>query len=618
VVPITRAVSECFSDFNVAHERTAQGYTDNWYDAEDMDDQEHTYTVTVPANDGDLYFTVESYYLSMVPDGCIGGYISYEWEGETVRDWYDYPVVYFEVYKSTNIYSPVESAYYMEYFHTPLKIAEADYSAGDEFLVKITYHWLGSPHPDYTFKVHSKQDLTIRDENQQTNQIHMDGQSPSGFLVSNYTGMTSTDFTPAPEPFPHQNDTVTDPEEPVTDPEEPVTDPEEPTDPNTDTTDNSTEPIPWGPNNNSTEDNSTDVYIDWYDYYSYYDDNTWDWYYYYDFHYEYYCDDVNCTYWTCDEEIDVCSYLTCDNDTCSYYFCSGNTTDNCTYPDMTDFYDYYDYYGDYYSNYSDSSSYDYYAYYDWFYGYSYDSEVYGYGYYLEEWYEYYDLDWSSWFDYYYDFDWADFYYEYYYLDHHYDYYCYDQDEANCTFTYCEANRTGEVNYCTYTTCDADTCDLIWCEGDTKDDCINWDEFMYEYYGDDYYYYADWYDYYDWDQFFTCEDGENCTDWYDYYSQCEGEDCSWWNYFYYDELYYNYTYYVYHTPYQYGSFPVDLVMPEVPPNERIIEATSFADLMEQSESFEHFWFNFWKDPSVLFKGLFGGDDTAAEPEPPAED
>lgn len=40
-----------------------------------MDDNEHDYHVTVPAKDGDLYFTVESYYQGMVPKGCIGGYV---------------------------------------------------------------------------------------------------------------------------------------------------------------------------------------------------------------------------------------------------------------------------------------------------------------------------------------------------------------------------------------------------------------------------------------------------------------------------------------------------------------------------------------------------------------
>jgi len=35
-------------------------------------------------------------------------------------------------------------------------IKEADYTAGTVFEVVVRYQWFGSPHPDYTVKVHSK------------------------------------------------------------------------------------------------------------------------------------------------------------------------------------------------------------------------------------------------------------------------------------------------------------------------------------------------------------------------------------------------------------------------------------------------------------------------------
>ena len=38
----------CFSDVTINHYRDAAGYTDNWFDAIDMDEQLHTYTFTIP------------------------------------------------------------------------------------------------------------------------------------------------------------------------------------------------------------------------------------------------------------------------------------------------------------------------------------------------------------------------------------------------------------------------------------------------------------------------------------------------------------------------------------------------------------------------------------------
>jgi len=37
--------------------------------------------------------------------------------------------------------------------------------------------------------VYSSQKLDVKDKNGQTNMIHFDGQSPSGFTASSYTGM---------------------------------------------------------------------------------------------------------------------------------------------------------------------------------------------------------------------------------------------------------------------------------------------------------------------------------------------------------------------------------------------------------------------------------------------
>ena len=73
-------------------------------------------------------------------------------------------------------------------------VEESDYSAGTEFTLKVQYKWWENNIRDYTVKVYSEQDLDVKDSRGQTNQIHMDGQSPSGFTDSAYTGMSMYDI----------------------------------------------------------------------------------------------------------------------------------------------------------------------------------------------------------------------------------------------------------------------------------------------------------------------------------------------------------------------------------------------------------------------------------------
>ena len=75
----------CIGDFGIAHYRDNEGYTDDWFDATDMDEEYHYYYFTVPSDavaskDGDenffdftwdsLYITIESYYYEMIPQSC--------------------------------------------------------------------------------------------------------------------------------------------------------------------------------------------------------------------------------------------------------------------------------------------------------------------------------------------------------------------------------------------------------------------------------------------------------------------------------------------------------------------------------------------------------------------
>jgi len=98
----------------------------------------------------------------------------------------------------------ISSLYYYEAYHRPFKYEEANYVAGDTFLIDVTYDWKGissSEHPnrDYTLKVYSKQNLEIKDSKSRTNMWHMDGQYPSGFTKSHYrkdTTKWTPEFTP--------------------------------------------------------------------------------------------------------------------------------------------------------------------------------------------------------------------------------------------------------------------------------------------------------------------------------------------------------------------------------------------------------------------------------------
>ena len=58
-------LKKCFGDFAIAE--IHEGYSDNWYDALDMDENFHSYYFTVPEKNGDFYITVETYSEKIVP-----------------------------------------------------------------------------------------------------------------------------------------------------------------------------------------------------------------------------------------------------------------------------------------------------------------------------------------------------------------------------------------------------------------------------------------------------------------------------------------------------------------------------------------------------------------------
>lgn len=54
------------------------------------------------------------------------------------------------------------------------------------FTITVSYTWSGNTAEDYTVKVYSTQDLTVTDTRGNSNELHMDGTSPSGFTGFNH------------------------------------------------------------------------------------------------------------------------------------------------------------------------------------------------------------------------------------------------------------------------------------------------------------------------------------------------------------------------------------------------------------------------------------------------
>jgi len=134
--------------------------------------------VTVPADDGDLYFSTETYYQDLVPNECNSGI----YQGNSISS----PVVDITLYKdAASIYTDYKV--YSDQFNYPLLVST--YNAGVVWRVTIEYVWYGSAAPDYTLKVYSKQALSILDSDGNTNVLNYDGSSPSAFTESTYSGM---------------------------------------------------------------------------------------------------------------------------------------------------------------------------------------------------------------------------------------------------------------------------------------------------------------------------------------------------------------------------------------------------------------------------------------------
>ena len=115
--------SDCIADIGIAHHRDREGYSDDWFDATDMDEETHVYKFWVP-NDAEvssegpfpdsLYVTIESYYSEVIPMSCFM---------ENSDNWAQHPVYMQSVDEVTaNGYHNHLYTYSEDYMHNPLQI----------------------------------------------------------------------------------------------------------------------------------------------------------------------------------------------------------------------------------------------------------------------------------------------------------------------------------------------------------------------------------------------------------------------------------------------------------------------------------------------------------------
>jgi hypothetical protein len=79
--------------------------------------------------------------------------------------------------------------YYWDVYHQPIELYLPENSDPVELTINVRYEWLGSPFKEYTLKAYSKYDSKILDTIGNSNQVYMNGESPSGFTESTYQGM---------------------------------------------------------------------------------------------------------------------------------------------------------------------------------------------------------------------------------------------------------------------------------------------------------------------------------------------------------------------------------------------------------------------------------------------
>lgn len=82
---------------NVAHYRASEGYSDDRYDVLNTDNQQHIFSVTVPAKSGDVYFSLNGYPPELIPKECT----TYDKTENGTTNTFTMPLVYFPLYRGS-------------------------------------------------------------------------------------------------------------------------------------------------------------------------------------------------------------------------------------------------------------------------------------------------------------------------------------------------------------------------------------------------------------------------------------------------------------------------------------------------------------------------------------
>ena len=115
-------VADCFQSLDYAADLTSLGYRNSWYDVEDdpIWGVQRTFTFEIPAVAGDLFISVDSYYMDMTPRGC-------HLDASAAA----YPVLDLVVYLNDQVVASETGLAEPLGYYALLEEQEGDYQAGD-------------------------------------------------------------------------------------------------------------------------------------------------------------------------------------------------------------------------------------------------------------------------------------------------------------------------------------------------------------------------------------------------------------------------------------------------------------------------------------------------------
>lgn len=179
-------------DVIVGYTRDSEGYASKWYDRTESTGSPTAYTTfsfdTPAAKNGDIYISVESFVTKSVYASCTTGAYNYESGGSTVTGNSAIWFIDMDVRKGTTWIGKYGLG--QAQMAKIIKLTEAEYDVSSTYNINVKYFFYTCPIKEYTVRTYSKMALDVKMSGA-TNMLHMDGQTPSGFANSQYTGMAN-------------------------------------------------------------------------------------------------------------------------------------------------------------------------------------------------------------------------------------------------------------------------------------------------------------------------------------------------------------------------------------------------------------------------------------------